>query len=138
MTPVKSPSRQAGQERLTPDKQCGLGATSRRTVECMILLLDGYIADPSALWDRGRVTLFGKGVQGMPQHYANQFGSVLPPRSVTPPPPPNNSGTIALLQQWAREDVTGDPAKIAEAERELAQFKAALNANRPPDQPVFP
>src|ERR1022692_2462183 len=71
-----------------------------------------------ALWDHGRVTLFGKGVQGMPQHYANQFGSVLPPRSVTPPPPPppDNSGTIALLQQWAREDATGDPAKIAEAE----------------------
>jgi hypothetical protein len=74
----------------------------------------------------------------MPQHYANPFGSVLPPKSVTPAPPPDNSGTIALLQQWARDDATDDPATIARAEQELAQFKAALNANRPPDRPVFP
>jgi hypothetical protein len=74
----------------------------------------------------------------MPQHYPNQFGSVLPPRSATPPPPSDNAGTIALLQQWAREDATDDPATIAQAEGELAQLKAALNANRPPDKPVFP
>ena len=42
------------------------------------------------------------------------------------------------LRQWAREDVSDDPATIARAEHELAQFKAALNANRPPDKPVFP
>jgi hypothetical protein len=57
---------------------------------------------------------------------------------VTPAPPPDNSRTIALLQQWAREDATDDPAAIAQAEQELAQFKAALNANRPPDKAVFP
>ncbi len=74
----------------------------------------------------------------MPQHYPSQFGSVLPPRSATPPPPPDNTGAIALLQQWAREDATDDPPTIAQAERELAQLKAALNANRPPDKPVFP
>jgi hypothetical protein len=74
----------------------------------------------------------------MPQHYANQFGSVLPPKSGTPPPVLDNSKTIALLQEWAREDATDDPAAIARAECELAQFKAALNANRPPDKPVFP
>jgi hypothetical protein len=74
----------------------------------------------------------------MPQQYTNPFGSALPPKSVTPAPPPDNSGTIALLQRWAREDATDDPVTIARAEQELAQFKAALNANRPPDRPVFP
>ena len=47
------------------------------------------------------------------------------------------SVAVPLLQQWAREDATDDPATIAQAERELAQLKAALNANRPPDKPVF-
>jgi hypothetical protein len=74
----------------------------------------------------------------MPQHYANQFGFVLPPKSAMAPPVLDNSGTIAMLQRWAREDATDDPAAIAQAEYELAQFKAALNANRPPGKPVFP
>ena len=72
----------------------------------------------------------------MPQHYANPSGSALPPKSVAPAP--DNSGTIALLQQWAREDATDDPAAIAKAEEELVEFKSALNANRPSDKPVFP
>lgn len=74
----------------------------------------------------------------MPQPYANQFGSVLPPKSATAPPVLDNLETIALLQEWAREEATDDPTAIAQAEYELAQFKAALNANRPPDKPVFP
>jgi hypothetical protein len=74
----------------------------------------------------------------MPQHYANPSGSALPSNRVTPAPPPDNSGTIALLQRWAKEDASDDPAAIARAEAELAQFKAALNANRPLDSPVFP
>jgi hypothetical protein len=57
---------------------------------------------------------------------------------VTPAPPHDNSVTIALLQQWVREDATDDPVAITRAEEELAQFKAVLNANRPPDKPVFP
>ncbi|MGA2267657.1 MAG: hypothetical protein ABSH44_04205 [Bryobacteraceae bacterium] len=74
----------------------------------------------------------------MPRHYANQFDSVLPPKSAAAPPVLDNSETIAMLREWAREDATDDPAAIAQAEFELAQFKAALNANRPPDKPVFP
>jgi hypothetical protein len=73
----------------------------------------------------------------MLQRYANPFGSVLPKR-VTPTPPSDNSATIALLQQWAQEDATNDPPTIARAEQELGQLKAALNANRPRDRPVFP
>jgi hypothetical protein len=60
------------------------------------------------------------------------------PPSVTPAPTPDNSGTIALLEQWAREDATDDPATVDQAEDDLAKFKAALNANRPPDRPLFP
>ena len=51
---------------------------------------------------------------------------------------PDNAATIALLEKWAREDATDDPTAMAQAERELSEFKAALNANRPPDRPVFP
>jgi predicted 3-demethylubiquinone-9 3-methyltransferase (glyoxalase superfamily) len=74
----------------------------------------------------------------MPKYYANQFGSLLPPKSAAAPPVFDNSETIAMLQEWAREDATDDPAAIAHAEFELAEFKAALNANRPPEKPVFP
>jgi hypothetical protein len=63
---------------------------------------------------------------------------VIPPKPVPPAPPLDNSATLALLQQWAREDASDDPAIIAQAEQELAEFKAALNANRPPDKPVLP
>jgi hypothetical protein len=49
-----------------------------------------------------------------------------------------NESTIALLEQWAAEDATDDPNAIAQAERELSEFKTALNANRPPDRPLFP
>ena len=55
-----------------------------------------------------------------------------------PGPRRNNAATIALLEQWEREDATTDAAAIAEAEGELSEFKASLNANRPPDRPVFP
>ena len=74
----------------------------------------------------------------MSQHYVNPLGSVDPPKSVTPARSPDNSSTIALFQEWALEDATNDPAAIAQAEQELAQFKSALNANRPADKPVFP
>ena len=58
----------------------------------------------------------------MPKHYTEQ----------------RNSATIALLEQWEREDTTDDPLAIAQAERDLAEFKTALNTNRPPDSPIFP
>jgi hypothetical protein len=74
----------------------------------------------------------------MRQIYPDQHGSALPPQNVKPRSAPDNSGTIALLEQWAREDATDDTTAIAQAERELGEFKANLNANRPPDRPVFP
>jgi hypothetical protein len=50
----------------------------------------------------------------------------------------NNAATIALLEEWAREDQTDDAAAIAIADEELAAFKASLNSTRPPDRPIFP
>ena len=38
--------------------------------------------------------------------------------------------TEELFDQWAAEDATDDPAEIEAAERELAEFKANMNANR--------
>ena len=44
--------------------------------------------------------------------------------------PPDKDATIALIQQWIDEDATDDPEEIAAAERELEEFKAAMNAER--------
>jgi len=74
----------------------------------------------------------------MGQHYRTPPNYLTPSHRVPPPAAPDNSRTIALLEQWAREDATDDPATVAEAECELAEFKAAFNANRPPDKPAFP
>jgi hypothetical protein len=43
---------------------------------------------------------------------------------------PITDRTEALFAQWAAEDATDDPAEIEAAERELADFKANINANR--------
>ena len=43
---------------------------------------------------------------------------------------PLTDRTEALFAQWAAEDATDDPAEIEAAERELADFKANINANR--------
>ena len=74
----------------------------------------------------------------MLKHDRNQVDSSDPAHRAAPHEVPDNSATIALLERWADEDATDDPAAIAQAERELEEFKAALNANRPPDRPVFP
>ncbi len=38
--------------------------------------------------------------------------------------------TLALLEGWAREDATDDPAKLRAAQKELDEFKRAMNENR--------
>ena len=74
----------------------------------------------------------------MLKHDQNQAASGDPAPQAASPAVPDNSASIALLERWAREDATDDPAAIAQAERDLTEFKAALNANRPPGRPVFP
>ena len=74
----------------------------------------------------------------MPKRYEKELNPALP-LEVTPlHSTPENDATIALLERWAHEDISHDPAVIAEAQRELSELKAALNANRPADKPVFP
>ena len=38
--------------------------------------------------------------------------------------------TLELLEAWAREDATDDPEKLRDAQRELDEFKKAMNENR--------
>ncbi|HLK55322.1 MAG TPA: hypothetical protein VKU00_02080 [Chthonomonadaceae bacterium] len=54
--------------------------------------------------------------------------------------PTEYEATRALFAQWAVEDATEDPEKIAAAERELAEFKANMNAHRIAEgrPPVYP
>ena len=47
-----------------------------------------------------------------------------------PDPVSRDEATLALLESWRIEDATTDPELIAAAERELAQFKTAMNEPR--------
>jgi hypothetical protein len=38
--------------------------------------------------------------------------------------------TLAILEAWAREDATEDPATLRAARQELDEFKQAMNRNR--------
>jgi hypothetical protein len=38
--------------------------------------------------------------------------------------------TLQLLEVWAREDATEDPTKLRDAQKELAEFKKAMNETR--------
>lgn len=56
-----------------------------------------------------------------------------PTQTETAAQPPSScidTATIELLARWAREDATDDPELIRAAEREIAEFKKAMNANR--------
>ncbi|HUS17071.1 MAG TPA: hypothetical protein VM536_18895 [Chloroflexia bacterium] len=46
-----------------------------------------------------------------------------------------NQALIALVETWAQEDAQRDPAELA---AEWEAFKAALDAERPADQKLFP
>jgi hypothetical protein len=38
--------------------------------------------------------------------------------------------SLELLEAWAREDATDDPAKLGAAQQELDEFKKTMNENR--------
>jgi hypothetical protein len=38
--------------------------------------------------------------------------------------------TLELLERWAREDATDDPETLRAAQKELDEFKKAMNDNR--------
>ena len=41
-----------------------------------------------------------------------------------------NAASIALLESWLKEDATDDPGEIAQAEKDLEEFKTAIDAER--------
>lgn len=41
-----------------------------------------------------------------------------------------DSATLELLAQWKQEDATQNPEEVRAAERELAEFKKAMNESR--------
>lgn len=50
-------------------------------------------------------------------------------------PQPSNNGsidtaTLELLRSWRLQDATTDPEKIRAADKEVAEFKKAMNENR--------
>lgn len=38
--------------------------------------------------------------------------------------------TLEILEAWAREDATDDPQKLRDAQKELDEFKKAMNETR--------
>ena len=62
---------------------------------------------------------------------------------VSTPPPPTASidtATLELLAAWKAEDATSDPEKLREADKEIAEFKKAMNEARAAvgARPLFP
>ncbi|MBY0502860.1 MAG: hypothetical protein K2X03_03055 [Bryobacteraceae bacterium] len=43
---------------------------------------------------------------------------------------PIDTETLKLLEAWAREDATNGPEKLRTAQKELDEFKQAMNENR--------
>ena len=41
-----------------------------------------------------------------------------------------DTATLELLASWRQQDATADPEEVRAAERELAEFKKAMNENR--------
>ncbi len=74
----------------------------------------------------------------------NQTTSPSEAGAVPPIPKPTNgvidSATLDLLATWRREDVTENPEEVRAAEREVAEFKRAMNENRAGsgEPPVYP
>ena len=58
-----------------------------------------------------------------------QVGAPLHP-GATEAPCEVDTETLALLEGWAREDATDDPEKLRAAQKELDEFKRAMNENR--------
>jgi len=54
----------------------------------------------------------------------------MPPVEAQLQPGEIDAETIALLEGWAREDATDDPEKLRRAQKELDEFKRAMNENR--------
>ena len=57
--------------------------------------------------------------------------SFVPPAGVSPlATGAIDTETLEFLEAWAREDATDDPEKLRDAQKELEEFKKAMNENR--------
>ena len=57
--------------------------------------------------------------------------SFVPPAGVSPlATGAIDTETLELLAAWAREDATDDPEELRDAQKELDDFKKAMNENR--------
>jgi hypothetical protein len=57
--------------------------------------------------------------------------STIQPVSALPPPMGSvDTATLELLASWKAQDATTDPEKIRAADKEVAEFKKAMNENR--------
>jgi hypothetical protein len=66
----------------------------------------------------------------MKQQTTTTEPSVGPPIGVPLATGAIDTETLALLEAWAREDATDDPEKLKNAQKELDEFKKAMNENR--------
>jgi len=67
--------------------------------------------------------------------------STAEPASVPPPPTGSiDTATLELLAAWKAEDATSDPEKLRAADKEIADFKKAMNETRAAvgARPLFP
>jgi hypothetical protein len=57
-----------------------------------------------------------------------------------PPLDAQAHATLALLQQWEREDQTADPEAIRQAEEDMQEFERSMNAPRlaAGSRPLYP
>jgi hypothetical protein len=57
--------------------------------------------------------------------------STIQPESAPPPPMDSvDTATLEFLAAWKSEDATTDPEKIRAADKEVAEFKKAMNETR--------
>jgi len=56
--------------------------------------------------------------------------SLVPPVQLSVASDAIDTETLEILERWAREDATDDPEKLRNAQKELDEFKKAMNENR--------
>jgi hypothetical protein len=73
------------------------------------------------------------------KHQAIPETNPMPPLAQPSNNNPIDTATLELFAKWRAEDATDDPEELRAAEKELAEFKKAMNENRAhAGEPVSP
>lgn len=64
------------------------------------------------------------------QRVLEERAALSAPISLPPAIDAENAAALALLNQWIAEDATDDPEEIRKVDKEVAELKRNLNANR--------